>query len=208
MLFGEKSLMSTLNLVAEPGSRSSEQESALLKELEAKKRAANKAVKQRKKAEHTVLTHLERKEVLTCKKELRELQKSELSKTVIDHRHNGVWDTLADKRNDDSLGGVMSAAERARAKAQKEIDRKIQQEREENEKQQIAWDEKQRKKAERAEAAKREKVRLQQAADRKAEKEEKRRVKAEMEVAYALPLAKNRGSTCLDMGVLIGSSSE
>ena len=170
-----------LTLVPEPKSRSADTEMSLLKELDAKKRAAKKAVQDRKKSDKAHMDALAKKEALTRKKELRELQKTELEKPVIDYQHNGVWDTMADKRNDDKMAGALTPAEAARAKAQKEVDRKIQKEREESEAEDRAFALKQQRKAERMEADQREKVRLKQAADRKAEKEEARKVKAEME---------------------------
>uniref|UniRef100_A0A7S2IDA4 Uncharacterized protein n=1 Tax=Haptolina brevifila TaxID=156173 RepID=A0A7S2IDA4_9EUKA len=179
-----------LLLVPEPKSKSAGVEASLLDELNAKRKAAKKAVQQRKAAEKANLTAHEKKEKATGKKELRELQKSEYAKPVIDHQHNGVWDTEADKRAEKGLNGEMSSGEAARAKAQKAMDRRIQKEREETEAFQRAFDLREQRKAEKAEREMREKVRLQQAADKKAEKEEARRVKAEMEARSKEVLAR------------------
>jgi len=170
-----------LKLVPEPNSISVETEGSLLKQLEKKKREAKKAINQRKKADAHMLSEAERREAMTGKKELRELQKSELSKPVIDHQHNGIWDTMADKRNDDKMSGTLAMGEAERAKGQKEMDRLIQREREEAEQAEAAFKLREQKKAEKRDAEKREKTRLKQAADRKAAKEEAAKVKAEME---------------------------
>jgi len=170
-----------LTLVPEPNSISQAKESSLLKELDKKKREAKKAVNQRKKADASMLSQIEKKASNTGKKELRELQKSELSKPVTDHEHNGVWDTMADKRNDDKMAGIMSMGEAERAKAQKQMDRKIQREREEAEAATAAFELREKRKKEKAEREERERVRLKQAADQKAKKEEARKIKEEME---------------------------
>jgi len=170
-----------LLLVPEPKSPAAETEKQLLAKLEAKKKAAKKAVQQRKAAEKANLDAHEKKERLTGKKELRELQKAELSKPVIDHEHNGVWDAAADKRNDDTMAGKLTGGEAARAKGQKAVDRKIQREREESEAFQRAFDLREQRKHEKADAELREKTRLKQAADRKQEKLDAKKIKDEME---------------------------
>ena len=169
-----------LLLVPEPKSPAAETEKQLLAKLEAKKKAAKKAVQQRKAAEKANLDAHEKKERLTGKKELRELQKAELSKPVIDHEHNGIWDAAADKRNDDTMAGTLTGGEAARAKGQKAVDRKIQREREESEAFQRAFELREQRKHEKADAELREKTRLKQAADRKQEKLDAKRVKDEM----------------------------
>lgn len=75
---------------------------------------------------------------------------------------------------------VLSKAAQEKVR-QKKIDRMLQAEREEIEKEAKAFEKKQQRKAEKAEAEMREKVRLKQAADRQAEREEAKRVRKEME---------------------------
>jgi len=153
-------------------------------------KAAKKAVHHRKVAEKNNLKAQETKDKGLAKKDLRELQKTELGKPVIDHQHNGVWDAEADKRADKGLSGELTMGEADRAKAQKQMDRKIQKEREETEAFARAFALREQKKAEKAEKDMREKVRLQQAADRAAEKAEAKRVKAEMEARSKEVLAR------------------
>jgi len=179
-----------LLLVPEPKSRSAGTEAELLAQLNAKRKAAKKAVYQRKNAEKANLKAHEKKDQSTHKKELRELQKTELDKPFTDHQHNGVWDTAADKRNDKAMSGELTSGEAARAKAQKAMDRRIQREREESEAFQRAFELREQRKKEKEEKEMREKVRQQQAADRKAEKEEAKRVKADMEAKSKEVLAR------------------
>lgn len=171
-----------LNLVPEPGSISQDKESTLLSELQKKKAQAKKAIAQRKKADAKMLSDLEKKESMTAKEQLRELQKSELDKPVIDHQHNGLWDTMADNRNDAAVDGLLSQGEAERRRAQKEMDRRIQAEREASEQEDAAFKLKLQKRAELAEREKREKVRLKQAADQAQKKEDARRIKEEMQL--------------------------
>jgi hypothetical protein len=173
-----------LNLVREPKSPEAATEAALLKQLEAKRRAAKKAISDRKKADKARLNAQEKKDAFTQKKELRELQKAELQKPVRDYIHGDVWDRAADARNDYSATNKLTPAEAEREQKMKAIARLQQMEREASEAEDRAFKLKQQKKAEKEEAAMREKVRLKQAADRKAEKEEARRIKEEMEMRH------------------------
>jgi len=170
-----------LLLVPEPKSKTSENERQLLSKVEAKRAEAKAAVQKRKNAEKAMYFSQEKHDKWDQKKELRELQKAELKKPVIDHQHNGVWDTEADKRNDASIDGTLTADAIARAKAQKAMDRRIQREREESEAFKRECDLKEQRRVEKADRDLREKIRLKIVADRKAEKDEARRVKAEME---------------------------